>query len=240
MEKEIVENNKIAEKVLKRIEVGEVKMKSRTYFAFKVGILFVLIFFTFLTSVALLSYLLFSLKTGGSLFLLGFGTKGVYKFLLMLPWFLLCLNAVLLFFLDYLLKRFKFGYNSPFIYLFLGTLFFVTIFSYFINFTSLHRMVMHRAMEEGLPIGNRFYSEIRRSNKAQGIIRGEVVSIGDDFIIIKHMQYDRDGGTEEKIMIQNGANLDNFIKVGDEVFVAGDIASGTQIRAYGVRRLPQN
>ncbi len=237
MENEKTENNKIAESVLKKIEIGEVKMKSRRYFLFKVGLLLALIFLTFLTSVTLVSYLLFSLKTGGYLFLLGFGTKGIYKFLLVLPWFLLCFNALLLFFLDYLLKRFRFGYNSPLIYLFLGTLFLVTIFSYLINFTSIHRAVMHRAMEERLPIGNHFYKNIRMSHKNKGIIRGEVVSIGEDFITIRHMKYDRDGGLEEKIFIQNGANLDSFIEIGDEVFIAGDIASGTQMSAYGVRRI---
>ena len=238
MENETINNNKITQEVLKKIECGEVKMRSKTYFVLKVGILMFITFITFVTSVILVSYLIFSMKVGGQFLLLGFGTKGIYRFLLILPWFLLVFNAFLLFFLDYLLRRFKFGYNSPLVYLFLGTLVFVTTFSFIVNYTSFHKTMMSRAERRHVPVFGGFYGDLRKSHKNEGILKGKVVSIGDDYIVIKHFDYDKDDGLdEEKVYLPKGMNLGSFIKIGDDVFVAGDIASGTEIRAYGVRKM---
>lgn len=238
MENETIQNNKITEEVLRKIEGGEVKMRSRAYFVFKVGVLIALTFITLVTSIVLVSYLIFSMKVGGQFLLLGFGTRGIYKFFMILPWFLLVFNAFFLFFLDYLLRRFKFGYNSPLVYLFLGTLVFVTTFSFLVNYTSFHTTILSKAERDNMSLLGGFYSDLRKSHKSDGILKGQVVSIGDDYLIIKHFDYDRDEGfDEEKIYLQDGMNLNDFIKIGDEIFVAGEIASGTEIRAYGVHRV---
>ena len=238
MENETIKNNKIAIEVLKKIECGEVKMRSRAYFIFKVGILMALTFLTLITSVVLVSYLIFSMTVGGDFILLGFGTKGIYRFLILLPWFLLVFNALLLFFLDYLLHRFKFGYNSPLVYLFLGTLVFVTTFSFIVNYTSFHKAILLRAEGKHMPVLGGFYGDLRKSHKSDGILRGLVVSVGGDYLVIRHFDFDMDDGlNEEKVYLPSGMNVSSFIKIGDEVFVAGEVASGTEIRAFGVRKI---
>ena len=70
----------IREKVLSKIEAGEIRMRPKFYFALQIALLGIFAFFVFILSVLLVSYILFSVKTGGYYYLLGFGGRGLYHF----------------------------------------------------------------------------------------------------------------------------------------------------------------
>lgn len=230
--------NKIESEVLKKIQEGEVKMTSRKYFALKTGITVLVGVAIFTVSTMLVSFLIFSLSNRGDLFLLSFGTKGIYKFILVFPWYLLSLAALLLVGFDYLLRRFKFGYHSPIIYLFMGTLVFVTVFSFVINFTSFHNMLEKFADRNNLPFVKNMYGDIRRSHRDMGVFRGTVSFIGEDYILVKPSYFDLDAEDEEIVVhAPKGVDLASFIEVGEEVYIAGDIATGTEIISYGMHRM---
>jgi hypothetical protein len=150
METEKLQND-IKNQILEKIKSGEVNMKPKYYFILKLVALALTVFLTFILSTMLVSYVIFSIKISGQVFLLGFGAKGLYHFFIALPWFILFLDLVLIFFLDWLLKSFKFGYNSSVMFLFVVTLVSITVLASLINSTSFHRDMMIRAEGRGLP-----------------------------------------------------------------------------------------
>lgn len=236
MKEDNIKNN-IEDTVLKKIECGEVSMKPKSYFVIKAGSL---VFFTvliFITSAILVSFLIFTLSNRGDLFLLSFGKKGLFKFFLMFPWYLLLINAFLLFFLDALLRKFKYGYHSPLVYLFLGTLVFVTVFSFLINFTSFHDRMSDFIRRNHVPFAGDFYDDIRKSHRERGVFRGRVSFIGEDYIILKPSDFDSDARGDLKIYTPKGMDPRSFISMGEEVFIAGDVATGTEVISYGIHKM---
>ena len=235
----ITQNNNLKEKIFQKIKAGEVTMTSKYYFYCKVALLVFVIFITLLISAFLISYIMFSLRTGGHLFLLGFGSKGLYEFFIIFPWLILLVDIALLLFLDWLLKSFRFGYNSPIIYLFLGSFVVITSLGTLLTFTPLHKSMMRRAEDKGLPMMGGYYGQVRRSHSEQGIFRGTVVSIEGNTLLLGPNPYDKDPHMNRQITVvgPEGMDLSTILNIGDEVFVAGN-ATNSQIWAYGVHKLP--
>jgi hypothetical protein len=227
------EDNKqlnIKDEIIKKIESGEIQMKSKWYFVLKLGILATLVFLVFVFSTFLLSYILFSLSTGGHFFLLRFGFEGLYNFFVTLPWILLVINVLLILLLDRLLKSFRFGYKSPALYLFIGTFIFVTLLSTLVNYTSFHRSMEQRAVQKKLPLGNDFYSGPKGPKPLPNSFRGFVSAIYDNTFIMSY------GSTSMKVVAVKDIELKYHLKDGDLVFVAGKIVDN-EIKAYGIKKL---
>ncbi|MFZ2523183.1 MAG: hypothetical protein WAW92_02240 [Minisyncoccia bacterium] len=224
--------------VLSKIEQGEIKMTPKLYFVAKAGALIFVAFAIFVISSILVSFIIFSLLNRGDLFLLSFGTKGIYKFILLFPWYLLSVGAFLLVLLDYLLRRFKYGYNSPLAYLFLATLVFVTLFSFLINFTSFHLRLEKYVKANNIRFVRDMYGNALRSHREKGVIKGVVSFVGDNYIVVSSSGSDLGLSDEEyKVYSPSGMSPGNFVKIGDEIYIAGDIATGTEIISYGIQRM---
>lgn len=241
MEQENIQTNNIREQILGKIKSGEVNMKPKYYFMLRLCLLAMTIFFAFLLSTILVSYVLFSIEVSGQVFLLGFGAKGFYNFFMALPWFILILDIILVVFIDWLLKSFRFGYNSPILILFVVTLVSITSLGSLLNFTSFHKSLMQRAEKKNLPFAESFYVGLRKSHTTQGIFRGEIVSIGGTTtFFMKYNDFDFDNlGQDETIEVFVPQGMDIYaisLLPGDKVFIAGEKISGG-IRAYGVRKL---
>ena len=166
---------------------------------------------------------------------MSFGAKGVYSFLMALPWFLLVVLVGLVLLLDRLLKSFAFGYKSPVLYLFIGTFVLVTILSALVNMTSFHGKLMKRGEERRLPLGNDFYGGINSYRPISGNFKGVVVYIKQNTF---DMNYRAPIGSFEviKVVASPDIEIEKFLKEGDVVFVAGNLMDG-QIRAYGIKKI---
>ncbi len=240
MNEELIKTNDLKQKVLDQIQKGQVKMRPRVFFLFQVIALSFLVILIFLISVLLVSYMLFLVKTNGSLLLLGFGKRGLYEFFLVFPWLILIVDILLLFFLDFLLKKFKFGYHSPIIYLFLGTMVVIVVSGSLPTFSSVHGNFMRKAEHQNLPIAGSFYQDIRFSHQEKGIFRGEVISLQNNSFIIKSRTHDLDQKEVlVKVIFPLNISTTSLVSIGEEVFVAGDLVDG-EIRAYGIGKLPKN
>ncbi len=228
------QNNNLKDQILKKIKSGEVAMRPRAYFVAKVLLVSFVVFITFITSALLISYILFSIKAQGGIFLLSFGTRGFYEFILVFPWILLLINIFLLIVLDLLLKHFKFCYNRPLLYVFLISLTTITVFGSLVNYTSFHQAMMSRAESQKLPMFGGFYKGLRGSHKNQGIFRGEVASTSVGSFTLKRNIYDDDlEDLPIQVFVPNGLDVSLMLRVGDQVFIAGDIVEG-DIHAYGI------
>src|SRR6185369_5791914 len=106
MNEDNIQNN-LKSTILEKIKKGEVEMTPKSRFVFKVVLLISLAVLIFITTVFLVSYTVFSVIVSGHLLLLGFGWKGLLTFMLLFPWTTFCIDIVLVFVLDLLLRRFK-------------------------------------------------------------------------------------------------------------------------------------
>jgi hypothetical protein len=232
MENNKEQNDKIIGNVLEKINAGQIKMHPKVYFTLKVVLLAAVSVLTLIVSSILLSYIFFSMRVSGRLFLLGFGFEGVKIFLIFFPWFMLLFEIILIIVLDKLLKYFKFGYHYPFVYLAAGTLILTACTGYFINSTPLHKRLLFQAEHRNLPVVGSFYSHLRRPPRDGGMFRGTVKSISEKSFEIQT----EDKEDIVKVNVYNNRNLNNFIKIGDKVFVAGKLVNG-EVRAFGIRKI---
>lgn len=188
-------------------------------------------------TVLICNFISFSVRINGHDSLLSFGPRGFWEFLILFPWLLLILDGVLIFTLEWLLRKFQFGYRSPGLYLLLGLLTLsVSLGLVLDRGTPVNDHFLNRAQHHGLPPPFQdFYRGARQlpppdsgtckcviTNIEGNIITGEEVGFG------KTQRY--------TIIIHPNDPILNKLKVGDTIFVFGDIASST-IRAFGVRPL---
>src|SRR5258708_5168630 len=120
MESNESQKKSFKERVLASIATKDVKVYSRAHFAGRMILLVVVAALVLVVSIFLFNYVFFSLRISGRGSLLNFGARGIFPFLLFFPWTLLLIDATLLIALEWLLKKFRFGYRSPTIYLLLA------------------------------------------------------------------------------------------------------------------------
>ncbi len=244
MEKEIQKNNieqnteTLKNTLLERIKSGKINMKSKRHFVFQIVILSAIVFLTFVVAVLLASYILFGLHATQESSLLGFGARGIETFILLFPWGLLLLFILLLLALDVLVKRFKFGYHRPFVYLFVISAVSITTIGFIVAVTPFHGNLLRQAEQKNLPMMSGFYDHLRRSHSDTGVFRGTIISVAEDSIVVLYDDVDdMHINATTSIFISPEFKHNPEVSVGDRVFVAGDIV-GDHLKAYGLKILP--
>lgn len=116
MEKEKTPSS-ISERVLDKIRANEISMRPRAYFALQTIALGFVALVALLASVSIGTFILFSIRASNTGPLLGFGPPGYVIFLQLFPWPLLLLDIACIGALEWMLRKFRFGYKSPFLYL---------------------------------------------------------------------------------------------------------------------------
>lgn len=231
----------LKENVLQEIRSGKLHMKPRYYFLLQVIILIAIAATIFILAALLLSFLLFSIKVSGNLFLLGFGLKGFEAFFMLFPWKTFAIFTALLIILEAVIKKFKFGYRSPLIYLIAGILGLIIASGIVIAFTSFHRTLFERAREHRLPVVGNYYVHVKRVPRERGILRGTVISIDKNIFVVKSddNQSDKDDAPKElykKVVMPLDFDVSEILRVGDKVFVAATTTRG-DINAYGIKKI---
>lgn len=227
----------MAEAILYKINSGEVNMKPKVFFKLSwAALVFTSLMFLF-TSAVLVSFIIFSIRVSGEFFLLGFGSKGLYIFILTFPWLILLMDLAFILILEALLKQFKFGYKIPMAYLFLGSIAIVTLIGLVIDRTNLHNELQRQSRQGGLPIFNDTYKNANRPPKGTGLFKGFVTDVSTSTFIIKANDYDLDPDEGLKI-VRISPDWQNIIQIkkGDYLFIAGEMV-GSEIKVYGIRRL---
>jgi hypothetical protein len=232
----------IKNKILDKIKSGQVSMKPKAYFVVTMIAFVALSLLVLVTTIFLISYTLFSVIVSGHLLLLGFGLRGMEAFIILFPWFALLLDIVLLVLLDWLVRRFRFGYNRPIVFFFLGMTVLLVFLGYVVSVTSLHSTLLQEAEHNQLPsplspMVGPFYQSMRISHRANGVVQGTVTSIDGNMFTIRHDDYDTDiDDATTTIMAPAGVDVSNFLQLGDHVLVGGDIMSDGSVHAYGVTK----
>src|ERR1700690_1317952 len=114
------EDKSLRDSIINKIKHGEIKMHSRAYFFAQALAIIIAIVFIVLFAIAVSSFLVFTLRSSGRIFLPETGWHGIGLFLARFPWTILLLILVLVLALELLVKRFS--YRRPVVYIFGGIL----------------------------------------------------------------------------------------------------------------------
>ena len=232
------ENNNIKSLVLEKIQTGKISMRPRFYFMLKVVSLVFVSVLTLLTSSLLVSFIIFSLVSSGKLFLFGFGFRGFLIFFLLFPWPLLLIEIALILLLEWLIKKFKFGYRTSLSRLVFVILLMSIVMSVLIIITPLHDGLQHRAEKRSLPFVGDYYRGIRRPAPGQEIFRGTVSSIGTSSFLLNQIVDIDDGTSSLRYVVVLPPDVFQGVMpaVGDTVFVAGHLLPDNTVQTYGFQK----
>lgn len=234
--KEYSHTEELTRSVLQKIKEGEVQMKSKSFFVFQMIGIITLLILVLVTSVFLISYIIFSLKASGQFFLIGFGAKGFEIFLLTFPWRLLFLEILFLIVLDALVSRFAFVYKRPLVYIFFGSACLIIAGGFALSITPLHSFLLQRQHQRGLPVMGGFYNHVERPHREEGSFRGTVSDVKMHSFVL-HPEQDSDEFIPPlTVYVPQNVDLSMYLKDSDIVFVAGRAEDGV-IDAFGIKKL---
>jgi hypothetical protein len=221
--------NPITQKVAQEIEKGNVKMKPRSYFAFRgillvTGTIVVLLFAAYL-----ISFIAFSLRVSGLLFLPRFGTSGIGVLFGSLPWLLIGLAAFLVIILEMFAERFEFIHQRPLVYSLFAIIIIVLIGGFLIGNTPLHNFLLYSEQEGHFPVLGNFYRNFDSPDVHNGIVT-QVTSTG--FVI-------QTPNSETLNVILSSSVQKDGIAVGDAVVVIGH-NQGNTIQASDVKEVEED
>jgi hypothetical protein len=188
-------------------------------------------------SIFIFNFILFSIRINSHDAFLAFGPRGIQGFLIFFPWLTLMLDVVMIVILEWLIRKFRFGYRIPMLYI-VGAILALTFVAGFAldRGTYFNDRLMDRAEHEGLPPPLAFMYHGARHAPHDGICRCTVTAIENSTITVADF---RDGATTTYTVLLPTDDIratSSNIKVGDVVFVAGDKDEDGTIRAFGVRK----
>ncbi len=223
------QQNPITQKVAQEIERGNVKMKPKSYFVFRGillvgGALVVLLFIAYLVS-----FIFFSLRTSGLIFLPQSGFSNVGILFGSLPWLLIGLAALLVIILETFAERFEFVHQRPLVYSLFAIIVIVLIGGFLIGNTPLHHLLLYSEQEGHLPFLGPLYHQFDSRNVHNGIVT-QLTTNGFDIQTPNNETF--------SVVLTSPAQQDN-IAVGDTVLVIGP-SSGTTIQASEIKEVEED
>jgi hypothetical protein len=112
----------LKKKILDEIAAGKVYMRPRAYFVVQMTALVVVALAALVVSIFIFNFIAFSIRLNRADMLIGLGPQGWLTFLTFFPWTMLALDVLLVFVLEWLVRRFSWGYKVPMLYLLAGLL----------------------------------------------------------------------------------------------------------------------
>ncbi len=223
----------LKDEVLNKIRTGNVQMKPKAYFVFKILLVAFVAALMVIVAAWIVSFIVFSLRVSERVVLLGFGWRGIESFFWLFPWRLFLIEIVLIVLLNWLLHHFRFSYRSPLLYSLTGGILLSGVIAIVMNSGSLQENLFQRYQQNNLPLIGGMYEKIMKPDDKPEILRGMIVDIQHDSLLIKN--------TDEetaliKVLLPEAAMLNQIFNVGDEVFVAGDLVEDT-LHAYGIKKV---
>ncbi len=223
----------ISESVLSKIKEGKVKMHSRIYFIFRMILLVLGLVGISAAAIFLVSFIFFSMRQGGSLFLPQFGFSGIKILFLSLPWILIFGAVALIVTSEFFAKHFSFVYRSPILYSFSAIALVIILMGVILNFTPIHMNLFLSAQEGKLPFAGGFYREFG-APKISDVFYGSVLEIKDSGFIISTLREKE----LEVITDKNTRILNKNINENDNIIILGK-KNGQTIHAFNVKKVDE-
>ncbi len=220
------ENNEnlISQKVVSKIEKGELKMKPRVYFIVKTILIVGLLILAFLLALYFSSLIIFVLRINDIFLFHGMGFQVIRNILLSFPWYLVFLVVGLVILVEVVAKRFNFIYRKPLIASLLIIIILVFLSSFLIEKSSLHHSFFRLAEQERLPLAGRMYRDLGNL-EIENVYFGKILGEKDNLWIME-----LDSGEEVSLKITEkirGRRAFSEIEQGSKVIVVGELEEGS-------------
>ena len=228
-------DNNASKKVLDKILARQLTMRPRFYFTLKTFLLAAVALLTLVISVSIGSFILFSIRTSYETSLLGFGPSGLRIFLSLFPWPLLVLDVACIFVLQWMLRRFRFGYRSPLLYLLFAIIIVAVAMTSFVEGDRVSDTVLRGAHNIRLPIIGDFYDRGRRPPPFEsGACPCTVLAI-DGSTLTMQERIPNEPPREVTVILPD-TQATSSIHVGDHLFIVGTSENGI-LRAFGINKI---
>lgn len=219
------ENNEksISQKVVSKIEKGELKMRPKAYFIIKTILIVGLLILAFLLALYFGSLIIFILRINDILLFHGMGFQVIRSILLSFPWYLVFLVFVLVILVEAVAKRFHLIYRKPLIVSLFIILVLVFLSSFLIEKSSLHHSFFRLAEQERLPLAGRMYRDLGNL-EIENVYFGRILEKKDDLWMME-----LDSGEVVGLAITEktrGRRVFSEIKEGSEIIVVGELGEG--------------
>jgi len=229
----------LRENVLQRIHRERLVMKPRLYFTLKLTALILVVLAILGISIFLINFIFFSIRINNQDTLLGFGPRGFTTFLHFFPWSWFIIDLILIAGLQWILRRFRFGYKIPALYLLAGICAISALVGIALDKgTNINDRILRRAEVHRLPapfIG--LYGQVRKPFRPKsGVCKCMIVSIDKNVLIVEDT---RSGTTTiRKIILpmDDARATSTLLEIGDSIFIAGDERDDI-IYAFGIRKI---
>ncbi|OGE88009.1 MAG: hypothetical protein A3J07_02000 [Candidatus Doudnabacteria bacterium RIFCSPLOWO2_02_FULL_49_13] len=228
------DHKSIKDNVLGAIETGKVIMRPKWHFLLQATLLVVGTVLSILTGIYLVSFIIFILHQTGVWFIPGFG--GPRLLFTSLPWILVLIAIIFIILLEFLVKKYSFGYRKPLLYSTIGVILVVLTGGFVIAQTPLHRGLFDRARDHRLPIGGGFYRQFGMQRPPGNVAVGTVTEIIDKGFKISDPRGDIiDIIIDDKTEFPTGKD----IAVDNHIVVLGQRQDST-VTADSIRKVEEN
>ena len=222
--------NEFKDKLIQKIQTGEISMRPKWHFMLKAGLLLVSVVLVALIAVYLFSFLLFTLHRSGLIFAPQFGWHGVMMFIVASPWLLISILGIFLLILFVLVSHYSFSYQKPLVYSVVGLVLLVISASSFIQYLGIHDRMQSFSDRHNIPGLRPLYND-PVDRRPPGIETGEIIEITKSGFILKSER-----GEELNIIITNRTKTPPSLTLVEnlEVTVFGE-RKDKSITAFGVK-----
>ena len=221
--------------IMARVRTGELSMRPRFFFSLQVIATITVIIAILLITIFIINFIFFSIRISGQEQLLGFGSPGIRSFLRFFPWHLLILDGLLFWILQQLLRRFRFGYRIPMLYLF-GTLLCLALAAGFIldRVTPFNERMHTGRAHLPPPLAGLYEGQRKKPLRGSGICRCEILAIDGAIITVLDT---REATSTLTVVVppDNRRATTSGLSVGDVVFIAGEEKNGI-VHAFGIKK----
>jgi hypothetical protein len=219
------ENNEklISQRVISKIEKGELKMKPKAYFVAKTILIVGLLTLVFLLALYFGSLIIFVLRINDVSLFQGMGFQVIRNVLLSFPWYLVFLTLTLVVLIELIAKRFHFIYRKPLIVSLFVILALVLLSSFLIERSSLHHSFFRLAEQERLPLAGRMYRDLGNL-EIENVHFGTILEKKDDLWMME-----LDNGEAAGLRITEKTRSRRVfpeIEEGNKVIVIGELKEG--------------
>ncbi len=226
----------IKENIVSKIERGELKMRTKSYFILKSFLIFGSLSLFFLFTLYIGSLVVFVLRANNILFFYGTGFHGIKTVIFSFPWYLVLLALILIVFLEIIGKNFRVVYRKPLIYSLIAIMILSLTGSILVDSFSMHDSLFKMANEEKLPIGGRMYRNLGNLD-IENAHFGEILKKENNNWT---MRLENNEIVSLKITNETrGKRVFEEIKEGSEVVVIGELEN-EEINVLGFRRVNGN
>lgn len=229
------QNNDIDKKVFEKISAGKIKMTPRLFFVLKAALFIIGGIFLMFFIIYLISFIIFSLRATGILFLPKFGFRGLGFFFNSLPWLLILISVFLIILLEIFAKKSSIVYRRPIVYSLLAIIIIISAGSFLMYQLPIHPRLFRKAQERNFSAMGMVYRDLA-APKMKNVHYGEIVNLTEGGFIIENPR-----GEIIRVNISSKTNIPSSVKfeIGNEVVILGERKNG-DVDALGVRSVKKD